>query len=327
MDRTLLAPNSVPYLPRSWETVGATLAWIAFGSAIPSHDWNSALYFGAAQGLDPAEAYMRLHCIAVADDHPACPAGPVPSGWMAELSALADWLKIKQEGSPAGRPSAGEAERSAAAWLLENQDGDRSDRIWWDLEWAAEELRRALAREALPAFGRLGVSRPEGRLTTLRQRIPVDVLAAPVSLTPDGLLLPFLLGVDEPPCEFEPLFSSILLPEEGILAVWPTPSEDEDSAHGPPRSVPASRRISAPLGRPPHRAKDAAAREMVRLALDPDGLPDEGQLRRHMKEWAAQNYVDEVPSDTAIGEWITLFDPRKPIPPTRRRGENSGPRK
>lgn len=326
MDRTVLAPDAIPYLPRSWETVGGALAWIAFGSAIPRHDWNKVLYFGAAQGLDPAEAFLHLHCIAVGDDHPACPAGPVPSGWMPELRALADWLRVTQEGSPAGPTRAGEAERSAAAWLLENQDGNRSDRIRDGLEWAAEELRCALAREALAAFGWLGGGRPEGRLTTSRQRIPADVLAAPISLTLDGLLLPFLLGDDEPPCEYGPLFSGILLPEGGILAVWPAPPEDEDPAHGPPLSAPARRRGSASVGRPLHKARDAFAREMVRLALDPDGLPDEGQLRRHMKDWAAQHYEADVPSDTAIGEWIALFDPRKPAPP-RRKGEVSRARK
>jgi hypothetical protein len=319
MDRTLLAPDTLSYLPINWETVGATLGWIAFGSSLPTYHWNQALYLGAADGLDPAEAFQRLYCIALGDDHPACPAGPIPSGWMPRLRTLAEWLRAKQLGAATAHTHTDEAARAAAAWLVENVDDGRSERIWDELEWAAEDLRRALARDALPAFGWPGGSRPEGPLKAPRRRVPAEVFAAPVSLTPDGLLLPFPVGDDVVPGEFEPLFSGILLPVEGILATWPAPPEDEDPARAPPVSVPAAKRTSAPTGRPPHKAKDACAREMVRLALDPDGLPDPSQLLPQMKEWAALNYATDVPGDTTVEDWIALFDPRRPMPTKRER--------
>ncbi|TDG30608.1 hypothetical protein [Paracraurococcus ruber] len=60
MDRSLLPADVTLYAPLGWEPIDCALAWIAFGTALPSHEWDRTLYPGFSDGLALSESLKRL---------------------------------------------------------------------------------------------------------------------------------------------------------------------------------------------------------------------------------------------------------------------------
>jgi hypothetical protein len=143
-----------------------------------------------------------------------------------------------------------------------------------------------------------------------------------VTLTQAGVV-PYPRGYDFPD-GFQLLFCDIMIDAEELLRVCPA----DESVENAPKLPVAERRPlrSSPVGRPPHEARDAFIREMIRLADSKDGLPEKSELNRLMKIWAAQEYEHDVPGDTTIGDWLATCDYRRP-PPAKKRPSPAKARK
>jgi hypothetical protein len=63
--------------------------------------------------------------------------------------------------------------------------------------------------------------------------------------------------------------------------------------------------IRDPRGRPPVYDREAAYIEMIRLANSPDGLPDGPSIKRHLKNWFADQ--DLYPGKTWIDDFVGPF--------------------
>ena len=91
----------------------------------------------------------------------------------------------------------------------------------WD---ASDSLRRALGADKLAAFGWRGEHKPDWKnepWATCRERLPPEMLRAPVTLTQNGVV-PFVAGHDDAD-EYCLLFCDILIDAEELLEHWPAP--------------------------------------------------------------------------------------------------------
>lgn len=182
------------------------------------------------------------------------------------------------------------------------------ERIWS----ASEALRRALARDKLAAFGWRGEREPneqDGPWVACRERVPPELLRAPTTLTPAGLV-PFPRTHDCPDI-YRLLFCGILIDAEELLSVWPAP----ESMVGAPR-LPTSERSPIRVGvggRPPKHDWGPFNREVVaRVALDGGNLRRR-ELMDHMKAWAMEHMATS-PDDRTIEKVVAALVERGVIP-------------
>ncbi|MCB4820754.1 hypothetical protein [Roseicella aerolata] len=180
---------------------------------------------------------------------------------------------------------------------------------WHEEIWAASEaLRRALAAGELAAYGWRGEREPKWDnepWPICRERVPPELLRAPVTLTQTGVV-PFPRHHDYP-VQYRLLFCGILIDAGELLRIWPAPHSLADAPRIPAKDRKPGRANFT--GRPPHKGRDTFIRELVRLALDPDGLPPRPELFRRMIAWCDAELGDDAPGETTIRDWLAAWCP------------------
>jgi hypothetical protein len=92
---------------------------------------------------------------------------------------------------------------------------------------------------------------------------------------------------------------------------WPSP--EEPAVTSVPTAAPfrpAESRPKHPGGRPPKYDWNAFTREMMRIANEPDGLPDRPSLMRLMIDWCSRTWgADNVPAESVVRDRIANLYP------------------
>lgn len=88
----------------------------------------------------------------------------------------------------------------------------------------------------------------------------------------------------------------------------PPPSEARATAPSPQTTAPSPLKSGRAGGRPPKWDWDGFAREMVRLANTPNGLPDRRATAEHMRKWCASEWGCE-PADSVLRDKIARLYP------------------
>jgi hypothetical protein len=199
---------------------------------------------------------------------------------------------------------------AAARNILADTGNEAQGRKMREAIWrASNDLRRAIASGAIKAFGHPGHDHADVGLypaNRARERIPPDVCAAPVTLGRGGIW-PFALGdiIGTLGDEMETLWHEILIDAPELLHAFPAPDDGEPTAsyHLTPANKPARG------GRPPHVARKACIKEMMRRANGLNGLGDQSECTRAIIEWAATKFGDAAPSDTTVRDLVREFWP------------------
>lgn len=250
-----LQPSRI--VPALWMPVAPTLTWLAFGSA--ETDVDTAHYFGASI-WHAAEPDRIVEWLADIEDAGAFPRDDWPKEFalleqrvtnraaqtasfqaaMAEAKQKRAEEKARAEalGNPKPTPSTPwpkltEAHlKKAATQLLERLEACLSDAASKHAAlWAASEtLRRAIANGEVRAYGWRGHGpdfSDQHKPLPLRERIPADLCAAPVTITQHGLLS-FARG-DGSFGNYHVLWSELLFDSVEILKIKPEPADGRTS--------------------------------------------------------------------------------------------------
>jgi hypothetical protein len=308
MDRSLLLATAPIYLPVGWESVDTTLAWIAFGSAMPRGQWDYYLYQGASGFQSRTDILISL-VEAASGFFPEDHVRPHLRNDLQNLAFVLTARRAQRAGAVPDRSSNGDVPIREAAEVMQRllRRRWRRDPRWEDQDSRAEieaieAAGRTLCQEIglghVPAFGWPG-ARPEQKreVTAPRTRIPLCLCEGPVSFDPDGTLIPCLPS--DYPLSAVPLFSDIVIPAEAILTTWPAPEDDMAPGEAAPKVIrqPASRRGNG--GRPRRGDWPTFSRQLIRVLTLDGGDITRTDLKRQMKDWAGQ-HMDPMPSERSI---------------------------
>lgn len=292
--------------PALWMPAAPTLAWLAFGSA--ETDLDRAFYFGASiwYAAEPARVLDWLNEVAECGDL-------VPEFEPRDVSALHRLIesaayalgKGKQRGP--SEDNIRQAARDFHATLASRMADVTAQRaaIWE----ASEKLRRALARGCLTACGWPGCGPTvdeDTRALPLRELIPRDIFARPVTITQSGVL-GFARGDESFGDDFETLWSGLLFDSADLLALH-TPPKDDRPAKPYIDQRPAQYRNLG--GRPKKFDWRSFNHALTRYAvLDADNLTLTN-VRKHMRDWASDHMGPEPPEDRTMERHIDDILPR-----------------
>jgi hypothetical protein len=297
------APRITPAL---WMPAAPTLAWLAFGSA--ETDWDRAFYFGASiwYVAEPARVLDWLNEVAERGDL-------VPEFEPRDVSALHRHIesaaytlgKGKQRGP--SEDNIRQAARDFHATLASRMANVTAQRaaIWE----ASEKLRRALARGCLTACGWPGCGPTvdeDTRALPLREPIPRDIFARPVTITQSGVL-GFARGDESLGDDFETLWSGLIFDSADLLALQEAP---KDARRSQPYTEPAKHSRGGVGGRREDFDWPLFYQEIVRHLVLDDVPPKPDTLKKHMENWANEQWGDDGPSDSRIAAHIKRIVPR-----------------
>jgi len=315
-------------IPAFWMPVDPILAWLAFGSA--ETDLDTAYYFGASiwHAANPDHIVEWLAEIKETGEFAYDPAYPelleLEGGVMSRAARTASYqtalaeAKKKNAEEKAKAEAAGDPKiaarislpgvktvyvREAASELLEELETDlpeatsKQSALWN----ASETLRRAIAKGDIKAFGWRGHGpdfSDQHKPIPLRERIPDDLFAAPITITGRGLLSFALgdggFGTPEVPR------SGVLCDSFDVLKIKPIPDDDSVKVE---YSLPRQEKQKPPLnglGRPPREDWKQFHQELIRYLVVEEAAPSRTKTRRYMKEWADANMGETPPSDKSI---------------------------
>jgi hypothetical protein len=310
-------------------SVAPVLSWIAFGSALPDHAWDQMLYPGASlwPWLRPHDVERGLEKLSRGEDRRP------PRKLLQTLQTSIRHAAFLAAQAAGARPSFGDfAKREVSADELKAAAVEwkagfdaaklRPDAVADALDGASSTLRRAAMRGEVAVFVEMTSfdfenEQNEQRAwiagTAVQQSRTLRVCAArfeePLFFSPDGFSpADHNLRFGAPPSRERALFRAVLDGSE-VRERWPDPDPQRvwTAADGstPLPSPPEQERAPRGAGgRPPHKARDAFIRELVRLANSPDGLPDPAALFRHMLQWGEDEFGDDAPSETTVRGWI-----------------------
>jgi hypothetical protein len=323
---TVAGDQASRIVPAQWMPVAPAIAWLAFGSA--EDDLDAAYYFGAsiwhaaepddiaewlAEIEDGGEFPVDIRCIEFTllerrvIDRAAQTASFLTA--MAEVSQKRAEEKARAAalGNPKLAVSIPSPEltadhyKEAATQLLEELEACQSvaatqHAALWN---ASETLRRAVANGEIRAFGWRGHGpdfSDQTKPLPLRERIPDDLFAAPVTITQHGLLS-FARG-DGTFGNYEVLWSYLLIDSEELLRVHPYVPDDRPSVvYTPP--VPEFKRdiggIDAYYDWLPF--EEECRKYLQSLSAKPAGRDPKRQLKTHMRWWA-KNKMEPKNDDT-----------------------------
>ena len=297
-------------VPDGWVSLDAALAWVAFGNAVNLSGWNRHFYFGASRWMEygPEDFLADLRAIAAAP-------GQARDG-LALYMVMSEARRVFAPASPTSlygiMPGSVPPESLAAAArsILADTGDEAQGREMREAIWrASNALRREIASGAIKAFGHPGHDHADLERwppKSARERIPPDVCAAPVTLGQGGIW-PFALGdiTGTLGDEMETLWHEILIDAPELLHAFPAPDDHAPTVtyHLTPAEKPAR------VGRPPHVARDACIKEMMRRANTLDGLGNRTDCTRAMIEWAATEFGDNAPGDTTLRDLVRDFWP------------------
>jgi hypothetical protein len=297
-------------VPEGWVSLDAALAWVAFGDAVDLSGWNRRFYVGASLWMEYAPDAFLADLRAIADA-PA-QAGSSFAREVVEREARRMFAPASPKSLYGLVPGSVQPECLAAAarTILADTGDEAQGRKMREALWrASNDLRRAIASGAIKAFGHPGHDHADVGLypaNRARERIPPDVCAAPVTLGQGGIW-PFALGdiTGTLGDEMETLWHEILIDAPELLHAFPAPDDGEPTAsyHLTPANKPARG------GRPPHVARKACIKEMMRRANGLNGLGDQSECTRAIIEWAATKFGDAAPSDTTVRDLVREFWP------------------
>jgi len=253
----LNVPEEESFALSSWETLDGAIAWIARGSAMPIEDWDRLIYWGASlwDEMSPDEVVEGItHLV-----------GPDVSNLNRYLSwdegeetdqkltgydqlarLLGHYILIWEEYAELeGERKPSDAVQEHLTDLISELCEPRTWEAHENLLDASEQLRRALAKGILEAFGR-----PLGSLSTdrmdhvssPRERIPPSLFAQPVFLSQHGIH-PLAKGYDENSGTHDLLFHDILIDGSTIEAAFPRETAI-GSAQPVPKRRPAQARVA-----------------------------------------------------------------------------------
>jgi hypothetical protein len=322
---SLAEPDKLPPYrpPATFITSASALSWIALGSSLPVHMWDQLLYPGASlwPWLRPGDIERILSNFPEKPDFVHDPRSLAPLLFK-KLRAIANNGAEQDTVSP---ETLAEAEKfTASEWKCRLEaSGSRPALIADALDGASSKLRRAAMRDEIAVFVDMIVYEDEripwleGRQYQQRRNIQLRVPAArfegPLVFTPTGFSTVTLRFRRSTPRMHDvgesPLFPAMLDGSE-VWEKWPNPDPQNtwtlaNSTSKQPISDSPPRRVG---GRPPHKAKDAFAAELVRVANGPDGLPEQqADLYRYMLDWCDAEFGDDAPSEASIRHWLATF--------------------
>ena len=312
--------------PAFWMPVARTLAWLAFGSA--ETDLDAAYYFGASI-WHAAEPDRIVEWLADIEDAGAFPRDDWPKEFAsleqrvtnraaqtASFQAAMAEAKQKRAEEKAAAEAPGNPKRTpSTAWpkLTEAHLKEAATQLLEELEaclsdaaskhsalWAASEtLRRAIANGEVRAFGWRGHGpdfSDQHKPLPLRERIPDDLCAAPVTITQHGLLS-FARG-DGSFGHHDVLWTDLLIDSEELLRVHPYVPDDRPSVvYTPP--VPEFKRdlggIDAYYDWLPF--EEECRQYLQSLSAKPAGGDPKRLLKSHMRWWAKEK-MEQKPDAT-----------------------------
>jgi hypothetical protein len=295
--------------------VDPILAWLAFGSA--ETDLDAACYFGASiwYAAEPDHIAEWLTDIEDGGEFPidiryieftslerqVIDRAAKTASFLAAMAEVSQKrAEEKARAAALGNPKlavsiptpklTSDHYKEAAAQLLEEleaclPDAASQHSALWN---ASETLRRAVANGEIRAFGWRGhgpdLSDQHNPLP-LRERIPDDLFAAPVTITQHGLLS-FARG-DGTFGNYEVLWSYLLIDSEELLRVHPYVPDDRPSVvYTPP--VPEFKRdlggIDAYYDWLPF--EEECRQYLQSLSEKPAGSDPKRLLKKHMRWWA-----------------------------------------
>jgi hypothetical protein len=331
-------------VPALWMPVAPAIAWLAFGSA--EDDLDAAYYFGASIWY-AAEPDRIADWLAEIEDAGAFQHDIWPQAFSllerrvtnraaqtASFQAAMAGTKHKRAAEKARAAALGNPKlavsiptpkltsdhyKEAATQLLEEleaclPDAASQHSALWN---ASEMLRRAVANGEIRAFGWRGHGpdfSDQHNPLPLRERIPDDLFAAPVTLTQHGLLS-FARG-DGSFGNYEVLWSHLLFDSAEILKIKPEPADGRPS-------VPYER-VSPDL--PPDRGGrnpahdwspffDECRRYLKEKGLDPADETDRRRVRHHMRIWAKDAMKPKPDPKTINTKTKRIFEAAIPAAP------------
>jgi hypothetical protein len=210
----------------------------------------------------------------------------------------------------------------------------RPPEVWPASEWCVSDSQAILERAAPPGF--------QGSDAPLVREMDIDQFDAPPSLAkliggcaqgelgahplPGGLAVAALERMDvcSPAIEGDPTPVPVVMRPSSDGSGKALPVIEGDANPTSPEIVAltastidpcpatAAKRAVDRGGRPEKFDWTAFAAEVVRLALDPDGLPEQRELMRHMMEWCHTQFGDETPGESTVRAKLKALTKKTP---------------
>lgn len=299
------APRITPAL---WMPAAPTLAWLAFDSA--ETDWDRAFYFGASVWYiaSPKRILNWLHNVAERGDLIAEFEPSDMSALYRPIESAAYALANGTRPTPSEEDIRQAARTIHAALTSRIADATTQHAAIWE---AAETLRRALARGDLTACGWPGrdptIDEDPPTSLPLRDLIPRDIFARPVTVTQAGVL-GFARGDESWGYDFETLWSGLLFDSHDIIKLKGEPADAKASIpYSPPIEKPSRKGTG---GRPAVHDWKAFDEELICHLVLSGPTHTLTSVRTHMKDWASENMDDGGPDDRVIERHIDTIVPR-----------------
>ena len=328
--------------PALWMPAAPTIAWLAFDSA--ETDWDAKFYFGASiwYAADPARVLDWLHEVEEQGDlledfepsdfqhlhrHIRNAAAQTASFQAAKAERAAAWAKVKATGDdPEANKAARrelppliiskdhirEAARTLLADLESKLDGEKpAAQLAYDAIWeASDNLRRALAHGELTACGWPGRGpdfSDNNATLPLREPIPRDVFARPVTISQAGVLA-FTRGDESFRYDHDVLWSGLLFQAHDLRALHEPPEDDRPSVPYTPPDPEAQRDRGGIDPKHNWRPFEEECRQHLQKLLDNRSGGDlKRKLNAHMQWWAKQNMKPKPHYRTISGAVGELF--------------------
>jgi hypothetical protein len=173
------------------------------------------------------------------------------------------------------------------------------------LEEARRQMVVAVRDELLNAFGHRAYDDGKSDPNAVAKKVDSSLFLGPRTINYDGWLR---ADVDRRLEEWAgctgPCFDRVHFRTDDILTLWPADGADNSKQH---RMMQASQR-KRKGGRRPEYDWYGVAREMIRLANTPDGLPDRSALREHLYDWCEKTW-GKSPSDSMLRDLLARLCP------------------